>query len=37
MLYYNIKDYVKIYNLCLASKTIQYKLYIDLQFLPIPI
>ena len=30
MLYYNIKDYKKRYNICLASKIIEYKFYSDL-------
>ena len=33
MLYQNIKAYIKSYNICLASKTIQYKPSINLQFL----
>ena len=32
---YNIKYYVKGFNICLTSKAVWYKLHSDLQFLPI--
>ena len=35
MLYYDIENYVKKCNICLTSKTFQYKFYCNLQFLPI--
>lgn len=34
---YNVKAYIKGYDVCLASKTVRYKLYGDLQSLPISI
>ena len=36
MLRYDVNDYVKEYNVCLASKTVQHKLYGNLQSLPVP-
>ena len=32
----DVKDYVRGYNICLASKTVRHKPYGDLQFLPVP-
>ena len=37
MLRHNVDDYVKGCNVCLSSKTVQHKLYGDLQSLPVPI
>ena len=34
---YDVDDYVKECNICLASKTVQHKPYNDLQSLPVPI
>lgn len=35
MFYYNIKAYIKDYDICLSSKTVRHKLYNKLQSIPI--
>ena len=36
MLCHNVKDYVRRYNVCLASKAVRHKPYENLQSLPVP-